>query len=210
LRHDKRDLWARVHQERAALADDLRELDDRQWLAPSLCQGLSVREVLAHLTAGATLTGPQWLAGVIRCRFDFDRQVAMQLANQLGADADETLARFDAAVTSTTKPPLPAIVLLGEAIVHGEDIRRALGLRRRHPLDTLAKVADHYAGSDLTVLARGRIRGLSLVATDSPWRTGGGPQVSGPILALIMVMTGRTAFLADVTGPGVEHLRRRS
>ncbi|MFF5969562.1 hypothetical protein ACFY64_38875 [Streptomyces collinus] len=44
--------------------------------------GPTVREVLAHLVAGANLNTVRWLAGVIRCRFDFDKQVAMRLAEQ--------------------------------------------------------------------------------------------------------------------------------
>jgi uncharacterized protein (TIGR03083 family) len=73
------DVWAMVHAERAALVADLAGLSDEQWAAPSLCTGLSVREVVAHLTASASLGPFRWLAGVIRCRFDFDRQVAMRL-----------------------------------------------------------------------------------------------------------------------------------
>ena len=105
-----RDLWPLVHAERAALAADLTgltDLTDARWATPSLCAGLSVREVLAHLTAAASLTPVRWLAGVVRCRFDFDRQVAMRLAEQLGATPTETLDRFRRVVTSTTKPPLP-------------------------------------------------------------------------------------------------------
>ncbi|MEV0703655.1 maleylpyruvate isomerase family mycothiol-dependent enzyme [Saccharopolyspora sp. NPDC050389] len=58
-----------VHAERAALAADLADLTDEQWATPSLCTGLTVREVLAHLTAAASLNPARWLAGVIRCRF---------------------------------------------------------------------------------------------------------------------------------------------
>ena len=69
-------LWPLVHAERAALADDLAGLNDQEWETQSLCTGLTVREVLAHITASASLNPLQWMAGVIRCRFDFDRQVA--------------------------------------------------------------------------------------------------------------------------------------
>ena len=87
-------IWPLVHAERAALAADLADLTGEQWAAPSLCTGLTVREVLAHLTAGASLNPVRWLAGVIRCRFDFDKQVAMRLAEQLGATPAETIDRF--------------------------------------------------------------------------------------------------------------------
>ncbi|WP_433409573.1 maleylpyruvate isomerase family mycothiol-dependent enzyme [Saccharomonospora azurea] len=118
-----RALWPLVHAERAALATDLAELDEARWDTPSLCAGLTVREVLAHLTAGASLTAARWFAGVVRCRFDFDKQVEFRLREQLGSDAGETLRRFRRVVDSTTTPPLPVVAMLGEVVVHGEDIR---------------------------------------------------------------------------------------
>ena len=199
--------WTSVHSERAALAADLGTLTDAQWATPSLCAGLSVREVLAHLTAAASLNARQWLTGVIRCRFDFDKQVAMRLSEHLGATPAETLDRFRRVVTSTTKPPLPTMAMLGETIVHGEDIRRPLGIRRDHPAATLTAVARYYAGTDLVVPAKSRIRGLRLAADDGPFSTGAGPLVSGPTASLIMAMTGRSAACADLGGDGVAVLR---
>jgi uncharacterized protein (TIGR03083 family) len=209
-RHSATGTWSLIHAERAALAADLAELTDQQWATPSLCDGLTVREVLAHLTAGASLNPVRWMAGVIRCRFDFDRQVAMRLAEQLGATPADTLARFRRVLTSTTKPPLPAVAMLGEAVVHGEDIRRPLGIHRAYPITTLTRVADYYQGSDLVVLAKGRVRGLRLAATDGPFHTGSGPLVSGTTLALIMAMTGRTRYCDELDGDGVAILRDHS
>lgn len=202
-----RDLWPLIHAERTALAADLVELTDEQWATASLCDRLTVREVLAHLTAAASLNPMRWLAGVIRCRFDFDQQVAMRLAEQLGATPADTLARFRHVITRTTKPPLPVVAMLGEAIVHGEDIRRPLGIHRDYPITTLTLVAEYYRGSDLVVLAKGRIPGLRLEATDSTFATGSGPLVSGTTLALIMAMTGRTPYCDELDGDGVAILR---
>lgn len=201
--------WDLIHAERAALADDLRDLDDERWATPSLCAGLSVREVVAHLTAAASLTGVQWFAGVVRCRFDFDAQVAMRLAEQLGSSPAETFARFERVVTSTTTPPLPRLAILGEAVVHGEDVRRPLGLTRDHPAEVVDAVARYYAGTDQVVVARRRVRGLRLVATDGDFTAGAGPEVSGTTLALVMAMTGRAVYCDELTGPGVGTLRER-
>ncbi|SDK49104.1 maleylpyruvate isomerase family mycothiol-dependent enzyme [Streptomyces indicus] len=207
-----RDVWPLIHAERAALAEDLAGLDAGRWETESLCAGLSVREVLAHLTAAARLNPVTWFAGVVRCRFDFDRQVAMQLERQLGADAAETLARFRAAVPSRRKPPLPPLALLGETVVHGEDIRRPLGIRRAYPAGTLTAVAGYYAGTDLVVVAKGRIGGLRLVADDGPFTAGpeSGKPVTGGTLALVMAMTGRADYCAELRGEGVELLRERA
>jgi uncharacterized protein (TIGR03083 family) len=203
------DLWATIHAERGLLAADLTGLDEHRWATPSLCGGLTVRDVLAHLTVSGTLNGPRWLAGVIRCRFDFDKQVAMRLAEQLGTSGADTLARFERVVSSTTAPPLPRIGLLGEVIVHGADIRRPLGLSRAHSVDTVTRVAEYYSRSDQIVVAKGRIGGLRLEATDGPFATGAGALVRGPTLALVMAMTGRAAFVDDLDGAGVEVLRSR-
>ncbi|KUL55952.1 hypothetical protein ADL32_30420 [Streptomyces albidoflavus] len=202
-------VWASIHAERAALAADLAGLTEEQWATPSLCSGLTVREVLAHLTASASLIAVRWMAGVIRCRFDFDRQVAVRLAEHLGTTPAETLERFRSVVASTTKPPLPVVAMLGETLVHGEDIRRPLGLRRDHPVGVVTRVAAYYQGSDQVVVARSRVAGLRLVADDGPFTSGTGPLVSGSTLALVMAMTGRTACCDDLDGEGVELLRSR-
>ncbi|MET9354085.1 maleylpyruvate isomerase family mycothiol-dependent enzyme [Streptomyces sp. NPDC006617] len=202
-------VWPLIRTERAALAADLAELTEVRWATPSLCTGLTVREVLAHLTAGASLNTVRWLAGVIRCRFDFDKQVAVRLAEQLGADPAETLARFRRVVPSTTKPPLPVVAMLGETLVHGEDIRRPLGIRHDYPVDVVTRVAEYYRGSDLVVVAKKRVEGLRLAADDGPFTTGSGPDVSGPTVALVMAMTGREAYCDDLEGDGVELLRGR-
>jgi uncharacterized protein (TIGR03083 family) len=207
--HHRSGVWPLVHAERAALAADLADLTDQQWATQSLCTGFTVRQVLAHLTAGASLNPLRWLAGVIRCRFDFDKMVAMRLAEQLGATPAETLARFRGIVTSTVKAPVPPAAMLGETIVHAEDIRRPLGIHRDYPITALSQVADYYQGSDRVVLAKGRIVGLRLRAGDGPFATGSGPLVSGSTLALIMAMTGRVTFCDELGGDGVATLRAR-
>ena len=201
--------WSLVHAERAALAADLADLTGLQWATPSLCTGFTVRQVLAHLTAGASLNPARWTAGVIRCRFDFDKMVAMRLAEQLGATPAETLARFRRVVSSTVKAPVPVEAVLGEAIVHGEDIRRPLGIHRDYPVTTLTQLASYYQGSDMVVPAKRRIEGLRLQASDGPFAAGSGPLVSGSTLALIMAMTGRVTYCDELGGDGAAVLRAR-
>jgi uncharacterized protein (TIGR03083 family) len=204
--------WALVHAERAALAADLADLTAAQWETTSLCTELTVREVLAHLTAGAVISFPKWFLGVLRRRFDFDAQLVDRLREQLGDSPADTLARYRAAVDRSTTPlgrrgsPAGA---LAEQVVHAEDIRKPLGIVHDHPADVLTTAAAHYAASDLTVLAKGRVGGLRLVATDTDFTTGEGALVTGPTLALIMAMTGRAVFCDELTGDGVDELRSR-
>ena len=99
---------------------------------------------------------------------------------------------------------------MGETLIHGEDIRRPLGIKREHPTDAVVRVADFYKGSNLIIGAKKRIAGLQLTATDTTWSHGTGPEVSGPILSLMMAMTGRKAALDDLSGEGVATLSSRS
>ena len=46
-------------------------------------------------------------------------------------------------------------------------------------------------------------------ATDTDWVHGEGPEVSGPIVALVMAMTGRKAAIGDLSGEGVATLQAR-
>lgn len=58
--------------------------------------------------------------------------------------------------------------------------------------------------------AKNRIAGVTLHATDTDWSHGSGPEVNGPLLSLVMAMTGRKVALNDLAGPGVEVLRSRA
>jgi hypothetical protein len=99
--------------------------------------------------------------------------------------------------------------MVGEVVLHGEDIRRPLGIRRDYPTETLVTVADFYKGSNLLLGTKTRIAGLSLRATDADWSTGAGPEVRGPMISLLLGMTGRSAGLSDLSGDGLATLRSR-
>jgi hypothetical protein len=53
------------------------------------------------------------------------------------------------------------------------------------------------------------VAGLTLRAVDADWSAGTGPEVAGPMLSLLLAITGRPAGLADLTGDGVRTLSSR-
>jgi uncharacterized protein (TIGR03083 family) len=203
------ELWSAAHVERAALANDLATLTDAQWKSPALCGEWTVEQVVAHMTASASIGTGRWFRSVIGARFDFDLHNARRLAEHLGATPAETLERFRAITDSTTSAPGPAAAWLGEVVVHSADIRRPLGLSHVFPIETTSAVARFYASRNLAVPTRTNIAGLRVEATDGPFRSGDGPLVQGTTLALIMAMAGRSVFCDDLTGPGVATLRAR-
>nr|WP_211355275.1 maleylpyruvate isomerase family mycothiol-dependent enzyme [Blastococcus colisei] len=198
-------MWAAVHAERAALADDLADVEDTQWAQPSLCGRWTVEEVITHLTAAAR----GGLASVLGARFDFDVHNDRRLAEHRGATPAETLERLRRVVTSTTAASGHTAAWLGEVVVHAQDVRRPLGLPRTPPTEAVTEVARFYASRDFTVPSRSTAVGLRLEATDGPFTTGTGPLVTGSTLALTMVMAGRRVYCDDLTGSGASVLRDR-
>ncbi|WP_040790048.1 maleylpyruvate isomerase family mycothiol-dependent enzyme [Nocardia paucivorans] len=203
------DIWAAIHTERAAVADELENLTDVQWAAPSLCGEWTVEQTLAHLTAAASTGRLRWIGSVLAARFDFDLHNRRRLAEQLGATPAETLARFRAVVPATTAASGHTPAWLGEVVVHGQDIRRPLGLTRTPAVEAVTEVARFFAGRDFTVNSRTTVRGLRLEATDGPFTSGSGPLVRGTTLALVMAMAGRAVYCDELTGAGVTTLRSR-
>jgi uncharacterized protein (TIGR03083 family) len=202
-------LWAAAHAERAALADDLATVDDSLWTQPTLCGRWMVEEVVAHLTAAASVGPVRWYASVLGARFDFALHNDRRLAEHRGATPEETLQRFRRVVTSTTSAPGPTAAWLGEVVVHSADIRRPLGLGHTPPVAVVTEVARFYASRDFTVAGRSAVRGLRFEADDGPFAAGAGPLVTGSTLALTMAMAGRLAFCEDLAGPGLPTLRER-
>lgn len=204
------DVWSTIHAERAALADDLGALTDQQWDTPSLCAGWTVRDVLAHMTSTARTTALSFLPNLAKAGFNFNKMSEREIAAVKGATPADTLAAFKSEISSSKAPPGPKDTWLGEMIIHGEDIRRPLGISHDYPKDAVVEVADFFKGSNLIIGAKKRIAGLRLRATDADWTHGDGPEVAGPILSLVMAMTGRKPAIDELSGDGVEALRSRS
>src|SRR5262249_47101621 len=100
--------------------------------------------------------------------------------------------------------------MLSETMLHGQDIRRGLGMQRDFPADRLIAVLDQLAPRNAILGVRRRLDGLRLRATDVDWRHGEwGPEVVGSGEALMMAMAGRSAALGDLGGEGAVTLRLR-
>lgn len=198
------DVWPMVHAERAALVHDLEGLHDRQWEEPSLCEGWTVHDVVAHLTDTARTTRLGFLAGLARAGFDFDRQNARGVARERGASPAETLERLRRVATRTSTPPAPLDSRLVEEIVHGEDIRRPLGLARPYPAEAVVRSLRLQARTPASFGgAKELVSRVRLTAAGGEVSIGDGPEVSGPVLSLLLTVSRRRVALDDLDGPGV-------
>ena len=202
-------LWALAHAERAALAEELSGLSAEQWRHGTLCGRWDVEDVVAHLTAAASLNQWKWLRSMLGARFRPDVHNQRRLVEHRGSTPAETLHRFRAVIKSTTAPSAHTPAYLGEVVVHAQDICRPLGLERTPSVEALTPVAAFFARRDFTVASRTHIAGLHMQADDGPFIAGSGALVTGSTLALVMSMAGRAAYLDELDGPGVQLLQSR-
>ena len=201
--------WPTIHAERQALANDLAGLSDAQWQTASLCTGWTVQDVVGHMTATARMTPGRFFGHFIGSGFNFDKMAAKDIAEETAGGPTGALAGFNAVMSRTTAPPGPIDAMLGEHLIHPEDIRRPLGIKHEYPADAVVRTLDFFKKSNLLIGAKSRIAGLTLRATDADWSYGSGPEVSGPAHSLLMAMTGRKAAIDDLSGDGVDTLRSR-
>ena len=90
--------------------------------------------------------------------------------------------------------------MVAEAVIHGEDIRRPLGIAHAYQPEALALVGKFVTRGNLLLGGKRRATGLKLTATDIDWTHGTGPEVKGPMASIILALTGRKAGLPDLSG----------
>jgi uncharacterized protein (TIGR03083 family) len=121
----------------------------------------------------------------------------------------DLLEQFRDSAKRSTAPPGPLIAMLGEAVIHGEDMARPVGKRVDVSPGTLVATLEYARRTAPLIHGKQHSAGLKLRATDVDWTAGDGPEVSGPAASLIIAISGRTAGLGDLTGDGVDTLRSR-
>jgi uncharacterized protein (TIGR03083 family) len=202
--------WKLIHHERAAMADTLATLTKEQWKQASLCGGWTVRETAAHIVLGAEQTTGRFLRRMAANGFRFNTMMDRDARRAATRPPDELISRLRARVTTTNHPPgAPVMTMLGEVVVHSDDIRRPLGLQGDVSEEAIVACLDMYKNASFPFGTKKRIDGLRLVATDVGWTHGSGPEVTGPGLTMVMAMTGRPAGLDGLDGDGLAALRTR-
>jgi uncharacterized protein (TIGR03083 family) len=206
---DVDEVWTTIDAERASLADLLETLTDGEWAMPSLCDGWRVGDVAAHLTlshAGYRET----LVGAVRARGNFDRMIRDTALRAASLPRPEYPRRLRAMVGSRrTAPFLTPMQPLMDVLVHGQDIAVPLGRTRPMPPEAAAAAGQQAWDIAFPFRARKRLAGYRLTATDTDWTVGDGAPVEGPIAALLLLVTGRSAAVDQLTGDGARSLRRR-
>jgi hypothetical protein len=111
--------------------------------------------------------------------------------------------------------PLETLI---DIVVHGQDIAIPLGRELAVAPRAAATTADRLWQSRSTRMGRLKSRvfsevhhqGLRFVATDADWSAGEGDEVRGPLLSIVLVLTGRPVGADALDGPGATRLRSSS
>lgn len=202
------DIWRIIHGQRAALADILSTLQPQEWERPSLCAGWTVRDVAAHVISSADASLSEVLVGMVRARGNFNRcmfDIAKRRSARPTAEIIAEYRRLDGSRrhppgTTTTDP-------LVDVLTHTQDIVRPLGRPHPMPPAAAAQAASYVWGRGFPYSPRKRLGGFRLTATDIDWTVGDGEPIEGPIAALLLLLTGRTVALPELSGAGVSALR---
>ncbi|MFH5231448.1 maleylpyruvate isomerase family mycothiol-dependent enzyme [Antrihabitans spumae] len=196
--------------ERMTFADFLDDLTSEQWIAPSLCDGWTVRDVVAHTVAYLGQSRTELAANMVSARGDVDRVNASKLSDFEAAEPDQLIEFMRRGADPSGAAALYGCrVALIECLIHQQDIRRPLRQIRTIPAEPL-RISMKYARINPVIGGARRTRGVRLIATDMEWSAGRGPEVRGSGEALLLAMTGRLRFVADeLDGAGVRVLRAR-
>lgn len=203
--------WRTVHAERRQLAADLSDLSPEQWLLPSLCPGWDVHDVLAHLVDTARTGRVAFVRDLLRARMDFDRANEDGIARHKREDPLDTLVSFERAAALTRTPPARLVTRLVEAFVHGEDIRRPLGIPGRYPHGPVVEALLYQRRTPVAFGGgRERVTDLRLVDRGSGATWGAGEDVEGDAIDLLLAASGRPVDPTRLTGPGAPRLLGRT
>jgi uncharacterized protein (TIGR03083 family) len=201
--------WDVVTRLRLGVADQLETLSTADWDAPSLCDGWRVRDVAGHLSIIPTITTAELVAAMPRTGFNLNR-VNTLIARRYGsAEPAAILASIrEHAHDRTTAKALNTADSLFDLVVHGQDMFRPLGQRFEVPADVAVAGLDRVWEMGWPFRASRRLGHVTLSATDAAWTRGSGPEVRGPAVALLLLLTGRAGAAADdLSGPGVDLVR---
>jgi uncharacterized protein (TIGR03083 family) len=115
--------------------------------------------------------------------------------------------------TSAESRSIPRIVnpanVMWDILVHAQDIAIPLGIDFPTPPDAGAAAATRIWDLrwPFSFGAKRRLGPFTLTATDADWTIGSGPEIAGPISAILLLLTGRTeAATPLLTGDGVRSL----
>jgi uncharacterized protein (TIGR03083 family) len=176
-----------------ALADAVERLSPDRVDTPSLCDGWTVRNVLAHMTMAARYSAQEFTAQLRSVGFDFPR-LSNRIAEQDGLLPFDVLVkdlRSDA--MANWAPPEGGFAgALTHVVIHGLDITVPLGLHQTCSDEAMRLVLNGLTAGGVHRYFDTEVDGLHLHATDLlDWSYGSGRRVDAPAQDIALMLCGR-------------------
>lgn len=208
---DAESSWRVIEQERLSLGNLLEGLTEEQRNSPSLCDGWRIKDVAAHVAlAPQPPTLRTMLVEGVRAGGSFhriNRDFSVRYADRPDVDL---VADLRAHAASRRLPKVTNYRnILFDILVHGQDIAIPLGIHREMPKDAAVAGIERVWTMGWPFGVKRNLKQFRYVATDVDWTAGDGPEVAGPIAALLLLLTGRPAALPQLSGDGVAVLSSR-
>ncbi|SCF18765.1 TIGR03083 family protein [Micromonospora viridifaciens] len=205
------DVMDMIADERRRVADLIAALSPEQLATPSLCGDWTVKQVAGHLVASIAAPRRLLLPLILRSGFNVHRANARLARLVARRSVDDLAAALRDNAQNAFRPPIVGYPgQLTDLQVHGQDIRRPLGLPHQLRPERLRMSLNFLIGSRAVgFVPRGRRVGLRFEATDLDWAWGGGPVVQGTAEAVMLALAGRPVVLAELHGDGVKVFRDR-
>jgi uncharacterized protein (TIGR03083 family) len=204
------ELWAAIDRQRVRTADLLEELGPGEWTVPSLCEGWTVRDVAAHLTLQQMTLGSA-LRSALRHPGSLNHVISASARERAQLPRDRLIAEIRGMVGSRRHnvgvTPWETLI---DIVVHGQDIAVPTGHHLEVEPDVAAAAAARVWDGQFSrkgrrmakVFRRLPYHGHRLTASDIDWSVGGGPEIRGPVLALLLLLTGRPVVIPELSGDG--------
>ena len=204
------ELWAAIDAQRLSTTDLLEELTPEEWEQPSLCERWTVRDVAGHLTLQEMTLGSAVLLA-LRHPGSVNHLIYASSRDRAKLPTDQPIAKIRGMVGSRRHvfgmTPLESLI---DNVIHGQDIAVPTSRVLEVPPDVAATAATQVWWDQSSRLGRVKSAvfrrlpydGHRLVATDADWSVGEGPEIRGPVLALLLLLTGRPAAVPQLDGEG--------
>jgi uncharacterized protein (TIGR03083 family) len=206
------EIWEAVDRHRLRTAELLESLSEQEWRQPSLCERWTVRDVAAHLSmqqigiGTAALMAIRHPGGTNRIIRESSRRRAKLPPERIIDEIRATVGARRPNIGLTCREALIDI------LVHSQDIAIPMGRRIDVEPAAAAEAASRvwsYASNSKARVFKGiPLDGLRFTATDIAWSVGDGRAIEGPIVAILLILTGRLAALPMLSGDGTAALAR--
>lgn len=207
MRTSAAQVWEVVRAERRRLVLDLSGLGAEEWRTASLCPGWDIHDVVAHLVDSARTGRLSFVRDLVAARMDFDRANQRGVAREKRPDPEVTLEALGAVVDLTRTPPANLATRLVEVVVHGEDVRRPLGIAGAYPEPAVLRALAYQLRTPVSFGGgRERAAGLRLVDRRTGRAWGDGAAVTAGALDLLLAISGRSVPRERFDGVGASRL----